>query len=75
MKIAEKPGESIFLRCLRAASSIVSDGIGPKFKLIHTFMYVLVAYKDKENQIKNEGARVFTALYSYILYAQGQLTL
>ena len=38
-------------------------------------MYVLVAYRDEENQMKNEGARVVTTLYSYILNAQGQLTL
>ena len=29
-------------------------------------MYVLVTYKDEENQMKNEGARVVTTLYSYI---------
>ena len=38
------------------------------------FMYVLVTYKNEEDQMKNEGARVVT-LYSYILDAQGQLTL
>ena len=38
-------------------------------------MYVLVTYKNKENQTKNEGARVVTTLYSYIVDAQGQLTL
>ena len=38
-------------------------------------MYVLETYKDEENQIKNEHARVVTTLYSYILDAQGQLTL
>ena len=38
-------------------------------------MYVLVTYKDEENQMKNEGARVVTTLYSYIFDAQGQLTL
>ena len=38
-------------------------------------MYVLVTYKDEENQMKNEGARVVTTLYSYILDAQWQLTL
>ena len=43
--------------------------------IIHTFMYVLVTYRDEENQMKNEGARVVTTLYSYILDAQGQLTL
>ena len=38
-------------------------------------MYALVTYKDEENQKKNEGTRVVTTLYSYILDAQGQLTL
>ena len=38
-------------------------------------MYVLVTYKDEENQMKNEGATVVTTLYSYIFYTQGQLTL
>ena len=38
-------------------------------------MYVLVIYKDEEIQIKNEAATVVTKLYSYILDAQGQLTL
>ena len=27
-------------------------------------MYVLVTYKDEENQMKNEGSRVVTTLYS-----------
>ena len=35
-------------------------------------MYVLVTYRNEENQMKNEGARVVTTLYSYILDAQGQ---
>ena len=38
-------------------------------------MYVLVTYRDEENQKKNEAARVVTTIYSYILDAQGQLTL
>ena len=38
-------------------------------------MYVLVTYKDEENQMKNEDARVVTTLYSYIFDAQGKLTL
>ena len=58
-----------------AATFLVSDGIWPKLKLIHTFMYFLVTYKDEENQLKNECARVVTTLYSYILDTQGQLTL
>ena len=70
-----KPGERVVFRCSRAAISVVRDGIWPKFKLIHTFIYVPVTYKDEENQIKNEGARVVTTLYSYILDAKGQLTL
>ena len=50
-------------------------GSDRNFKLIHTFMYVLVTYRDEENQMINEGARVVTTLYSFILDAQGQLTL
>ena len=38
-------------------------------------MYVLVTYRDEENKMKNEGARVVTKLNSYILDDQGQLTL
>ena len=38
-------------------------------------MYVMVTYRDEENQMKNDGARVVTTLYSFILDAQGQLTL
>ena len=38
-------------------------------------MYVLITYKDEKNQMKKEGARVVTTLYSYILDAQVQLTL
>ena len=34
-------------------------------------MYVLVTYRDEENQMKNEGALVVTTLYSYILDAHG----
>ena len=70
-----KPGESVVFRCSKAANSVVSDGIWPKFNLVHTFMYVLVTYKDEENQMKNEGAGAVTTLNSYILDAQGQLTL
>ena len=38
-------------------------------------MYVLLTYRDEEHQMKNKGAGVVTTLYSYILDAQGQLTL
>ena len=36
-------------------------------------MYVLVTYRDEENQMKYEGARVVTTLYSYISNAQGHI--
>ena len=32
----------------------------PKFELIQAFMHVLVTCKNEENQIKSEGARLFT---------------
>ena len=37
-------------------------------------MYVLVTYKNEEDQMENEGARVVT-LDTYILFSQGHLTL
>ena len=54
----------LFFRCSRAANSVVSHGIWPKFKLINAFMYryVLVTYKNEEDQIKNERARVVKTL-------------
>ena len=38
-------------------------------------MVVLLTCKNEENLIKNEGARVFTTLYSNFSGAQGQITL
>ena len=73
LKLQRKPDETIIFRCSKAANSVFSGGIRPKFKLIHAFMYVLITYKN-EDLLKNEGARVVT-LYSCILDAQGQLTL
>ena len=35
-------------------------GTLPKFKPIREFMVVLITYKNKEEPIKNEGARVVT---------------
>ena len=37
-------------------------------------MVVLVTCKNEEDPIKNEGARVFTTLYSIFSDAQGQIT-
>ena len=42
----------------------------------HPCFYVCPGYfKIKEDQMKNECARVVKTIYSYILDAQGQLTL
>ena len=38
----------------------VCGGIWPKFELIQAFMHVLLTCKNEDDQIKNEGARVFT---------------
>ena len=51
----------------------------PKFDLIQAFMHVLLTCKNEVDQIKNEGARVFTRVSHYksmgiFPYAQGQLT-
>ena len=52
-----------FFRRSRAANSEASGGILPKFQLIQAFIVVLVTYKNKEDLIKNEGARVLIRLY------------
>ena len=38
-------------------------------------MVVLITCKNEEDPIKNEGARVFTTVYSTFSDAQGQITL
>ena len=58
----------------------VGGGIWPKFELIQAFMHVLVTCNNKDDQIKIEGARVFTHFSHYkpmgiFPDAQGQLTL
>ena len=58
-------GDLLF-RCSRAANSIVSGRIWPKFQLIRDFMHVLVTCKYKENWIKNNREKVetpFSPLY------------
>ena len=37
-------------------------------------MYVMVTYKNEEDQIKNEDTKVIITLYIFILDAQWQLT-
>ena len=46
-----------------------------KFELVQDIMVVLITCKNKEDLIKNEGARVFTTLYINFSDAQGQITL
>ena len=40
----------------------------PKFDLIQAFMHVLVTCKNKEDQIENEGARLFTRFSPLLVY-------
>ena len=49
-----------FFRHARADNSGVGGDIWPKFELIQAFMTVLLTCKNEVDQIKNEGARVFT---------------
>ena len=55
-------------------TQIVSGGIPPKLELIQAFIVVLVTYKNEEDSIQNEGARVLTSLLFDFSDAQGQLT-
>ena len=58
-----------------AANSAVEGLIWPNFQLIQNFIVVLVICKNKEDPIKNEGARVVTTLFiDFFSDAQGQLT-
>ena len=50
----------IFPDAQRAANSAVLGPIWPNFKLVLDFMHVLATCKNKEDPIKNEGARVLT---------------
>ena len=50
----EKVVTSIFRRS-RAANSIVSGGIWPKFKLIQAFMHVLITCKYEKDPIKKNS--------------------
>ena len=51
----------IFLRCPRAANSVVTGPISPKFELVRDFMHVLVTCKYKKDQIKNNREKVETS--------------
>ena len=47
-------------RCSRAANSVVSGPIWPKFKIVWDFMHVLITYKYKKDQIKGNREKVET---------------
>ena len=49
-----------FLRCPRAANSLIGDGILTKFKIIRAFIAVLVICKNEEDHFKIESTRVVT---------------
>ena len=60
METAFSPNKSmgIFFRRSRAANSVVSNPIWPKFELVHDFMHVLITCKDR---IKNNQEKVETS--------------
>ena len=59
-----------FFRRSRAANSTVSSGIRPTFNLIQAFMVFLVIYKNEEDPIKHEGARVLTKFLPLYVYGK-----
>ena len=48
---------------LKAANSVVSGPIWPKFELVRHFMHVLVTCKFKQNRIKNNREKVETSFF------------
>ena len=57
-----------------AANSTVHGPIWPNFEPIQDLIGVLVACKNEEDPIKDEGARVVTTLFIDFSDTQGQLT-
>ena len=49
-----------FLRCQRAADSLIGNGILMKFKLIQALIVVLILCKNEEDLFKIEYTRVVT---------------
>ena len=56
----------IFLRCSRAANSVVLGPIWPNIKFVHDIMDVFFTCKYDMNPIKNEGPRVFPKFFPII---------
>ena len=63
-----------FSKRSRAANSTIQGLIWSYFEPIQAFMVVIVTWKDEEDPINNEGARVVTRLFIDFSDAQGQLT-
>ena len=54
---------TVFLRCSRAANSVVGGPIWPKFELIHNIMHVLVTSKFEKDRININGDYVMTSIF------------
>ena len=54
-----------FFGRLRAANSVVSSPIWPKFELVREFMHVLVTCKYKKDRIKNNREKSGTLFSPY----------
>ena len=53
----------VFLRCSRAANSVVGGPIWPKFELIHNIMHVLVTSKFENDRININRDYVMTSIF------------
>ena len=53
----------VFLRCSRAANSVVGGSIWPKFELIHNIMHVLVTSKFEKDRININRDYMMTSIF------------
>ena len=53
----------VFLRCSRAANSVVGGPIWPKFELIQDIMHVLITCKFEKDRINSNGEKVVTLIF------------
>ena len=53
----------VFLRCSKAANSVVGGPIWPKFELIHNIMHALVTSKFEKDRININGDYVITSIF------------
>ena len=61
MAFSHYKSKGIFFRRSRAANSVVSGLIWPKFELVRDFMHVLVTCKYKKDWIKSNREKVETS--------------